>query len=157
RERYHHAHQVGNMTANALSNRSRMIRFRGVVGLSALLLGSLVALSCTNEIAGLGPPSNPSNETFASSLGISLAAMKKTASGLYYLDVTIGTGAKITKDTSLTLTYAGYLKDGTVFDAGSSAQIDMKGSVDGFREGVTGMAVGGRRKLVIPSELGYGA
>ena len=121
-----------------------------------IVMVALAGLSCTSEIAGLGPSSDPSREQFAPSLGVNLAAMTKTTDGLYYRDVTIGGGNKVTKDTTVTVTYAGYLVDGTLFDSGSSVDFAMKQLVAGVREGLTGMAVGGRRKLVVPSALAYG-
>ena len=57
-----------------------------------LLRLRLPVVACTGEIAGLGPASDPANETFASSLGVNLAAMTKTPDGLYYRDLTVGNG-----------------------------------------------------------------
>ena len=54
------------------------------------------------------------------------------------------------------VTYAGYLKDGKLFDSGANAKFVPATLVTGFREGMVGMKEGGRRKIVIPSELGYG-
>jgi FKBP-type peptidyl-prolyl cis-trans isomerase FkpA len=121
-----------------------------------MILMAVAGLSCTSEIAGLGPPSDPSKEQFAISLGVNLAAMTKTPDGLYFRDVTIGGGNKVTKDTTVTVTYAAYLVDGTLFDSGSSVDFAMTALVAGVREGIIGMAVGGRRKLVVPSALAYG-
>ncbi len=123
------------------------------------LLWFAVALSvvaCTGEIAGLGAPSNPANETFASSLGVNLSAMTKTPDGLYYRDLTIGSGAVLAHDTTVTVNYSGYLTDGTLFDSGTNSKFATSQVVAGFREGLIGMRVNGRRQLVIPSALGYG-
>ena len=121
-----------------------------------ILLTAPALLACTSEIAGLGPASDPAKEQFAPSLGVNLAAMTKTADGLYYVDITAGTGAKVTKDTTVTVNYAGYLVDGTLFDSGSNTDFVMSAVIPGVREGLMGMGVGGKRKLVIPSALGYG-
>jgi FKBP-type peptidyl-prolyl cis-trans isomerase FkpA len=121
-----------------------------------LFLAALCGLSCTSEIAGLGPASNPATEQFATSLGVNLAAMTKTTDGLYYRDLAIGGGNKVTKDTTVTVTYAAYLADGTLFDSGSGVEFALVNLVPGVHEGIIGMAVGGRRKLVVPSALGYG-
>lgn len=120
------------------------------------LLGFAV-VACTGQIAGLGPPSDPATETFASSLGVDLGTMNKTPDGLYYRDLTFGTGALVVKDTIITITYTAYLADGTLFDSGTSSEFGMASLVSGVREGIIGMRVGGRRQLVVPSALGYGS
>jgi FKBP-type peptidyl-prolyl cis-trans isomerase FkpA len=117
---------------------------------------ALSVVACTGEIAGLGPPSDPANETFASSLGVNLSAMTKTPDGVYYRDLIQGDGAVLARDTTVTLTYAGYLVDGTLFDSGTNAHFATASLVQGFREGIIGMRVHGKRQLVIPSNLGYG-
>ncbi len=117
---------------------------------------ALSVVACTGEIAGLGPPSDPATETFASSLGVNLAAMTKTPDGLYYRDLAIGNGAVLAHDTTVTVTYSGYLTDGTLFDTGTQSKFATAQLVPGFREGLIGMRVNGRRQLVIPSALGYG-
>ncbi len=118
---------------------------------------ALAAVACTGQIAGLGPPSDPAEETFAPSLGVDLGAMTKTPDGLYYRDVSFGTGALVVKDTLVTVTYTAYLTDGTIFDSGTSSEFEMTSLIPGVREGIVGMRVGGRRQLVVPSALGYGS
>jgi peptidylprolyl isomerase len=119
---------------------------------------ALLALSCNDEITGLGPPSDPATETFAPSLGVTIASMTKTASGVYYLDLLVGTGAPDTTTTdSITVTYAGFLTNGTEFDKGTSVTFVPAQLILGWRTGMLGMREGGKRKLVIPSALGYGA
>lgn len=94
---------------------------------------------------------------FDESLHIDLAAMTRTASGLYYLDLVVGTGAVAAAGKQATVTYTGWLADARQFDAGSFTVTLGAGQViDGFDEGVTGMKVGGKRRLVIPPKLGYG-
>ena len=117
---------------------------------------ALSVVACTGEIAGIGPPSDPANETFASSLGVNLAAMTKTPDGLYYRDLVIGTGPVLARDTTVTVNYSGYLADGTLFDSGQNTHFATAGLVPGVREGLIGMRVHGKRQLVIPSSLGYG-
>lgn len=124
----------------------------------AFLLATLVATaSCNNEVTGLEPPSDPATETFAASLGVNIAAMTRNAAGVYFLDQVVGTGAEMTeKADSVFVTYAGYLKDGTLFESGTGARFVPLGLITGFRVGLVGMREGGKRKLVIPSELAYG-
>ena len=123
-----------------------------------LLAASLLATAaCNNDITGLEPPSDPATETFAPSLGVNISAMTRTEEGVYYLDQTVGTGAEVTADTdSVRVTYALYLKDGRLVEANSNVLFVLDALIPGFRIGLKGMKLGGRRKIVIPSELGYG-
>jgi peptidylprolyl isomerase len=122
-----------------------------------LVVTLLAAAACNDKVTGLGPPSDPTKETFAASLGVDLTQMSKTKSGVYYKDVVVGTGAEVTDSaTTVNVTYAGYLKDGKLFDSGTNAAFSPGGVIPGFREGMMGMKEGGKRKLVIPSTLGYG-
>jgi FKBP-type peptidyl-prolyl cis-trans isomerase FkpA len=121
-----------------------------------LALLSLGAVACNNDITGLGPPSDPATETFAPSLGVNISQMSQTERGVYYLDVTVGSGEEVqTTSDTVFVSYAGYLKDGTLFETGSNVLFGP--AVLGFREGLVGMKEGGRRRLVVPSELGYGS
>jgi peptidylprolyl isomerase len=121
------------------------------------LLALTAAISCNNDVTGLEPPSDPAKETFAPALGVDLAAMTKTPSGVWYLDVTVGTGKPDTATTdSITINYVGRLKDGKQFDASNNVTFEVARIVVGMRTGLVGMKEGGKRKLVIPSALGYG-
>ena len=86
-----------------------------------------------------------------------------TTSGLVYEELAIGQGAEEAQGCRVTVHYTGWLINGTKFDSskdrGDPFQFALgKGQViAGWDEGVSGMKVGGRRKLTIPPELGYGA
>jgi peptidylprolyl isomerase len=125
----------------------------------ALALALLAtSAACNNDITGLAPPSNPATETFNPSLGINISQMTKMPNGVYYLDVVTGpsTADSVTSKTaSVKVNYAGYLKDGKLIDSGSGSTLEPSTLIAGFRTGMMGMRVGGRRKIVIPSELGY--
>ena len=95
--------------------------------------------------------------TFATSLGVNLAASTKTASGLYYRDITLGTGATIVAGTALNVKYSGALANGTVFDSGTYPFTIPGQVIQGWNEGLLGMKIGGSRQLIIPPSLGYGA
>lgn len=123
----------------------------------AALVACTAALACNDEITGLGPPSDPATETFAPSLNVDIASMTKLPSGVYIRDVITGTGDSVTSRTdTVWVTYTGYLKTGDQFDSGVNSRFNPAGTVTGFREGLQGMRVGGRRTIVIPSALGYG-
>ena len=123
-----------------------------------LLAAVAVATACNNDITGLGPPSDPATETFNASLGIDIASMSKLPSGVYFQDIVEGplTADTVTSKTaSVKVNYAGYLKDGKLIDSGSGATLELATLIPGFKSGMMGMRVGGKRKVVIPSELGY--
>jgi peptidylprolyl isomerase len=120
------------------------------IQLVAILLGGLLLPACGDDITF--PPE------FDDSLGIDLATMTKTSSGLYYQDLAPGSGNAVTAGQKATVAYTGWLPDGTRFDSGSFPfTVGIGQVVPGFDEGVLGMRVGGKRKLVIRPELGYGS
>jgi FKBP-type peptidyl-prolyl cis-trans isomerase FkpA len=121
-----------------------------------LLLTLGAAAGCNNNVLGAGTPSNPATELFDASLGVDIASSARTESGVYYRDVRVGTGDEAAAGDQVTITYAGYLKDGTLFDSRSTpTQLSLAATVQGFRDGVVGMRAGGVRKIVIPSALAY--
>lgn len=86
-----------------------------------------------------------------------------TPSGLQYIDLVEGTGESPTPSARVTVHYTGTLENGTKFDSSVDRnepfefQIGVGRVIRGWDEGVMTMKVGGKRKLIIPSELGYGA
>jgi len=125
--------------------------------LALLLLALGVAAGCKTDVLGAGTPSNPATETFAASLAVDIGSFSRTQSGVYYRDLRVGTGDEAAAADQVTLTYAGYLKDGTLFGSQSTpTQQALSVFVQGFRDGVVGMRAGGVRKIVIPSALAYG-
>src|ERR1700680_3107904 len=87
---------------------------------------------------------------------------KTTASGTEYWDITLGTGATATPGKSVTVHYTGWLTNGKKFDSSVDRgepftfRLGAGNVIKGWDEGVAGMKVGGKRKLIIPSDLGYG-
>ncbi len=86
-----------------------------------------------------------------------------TSSGLQYIDVKEGTGLTPKTGNKVTVHYVGTLKDGTKFDSSLDRgqpfefTLGVGQVIKGWDEGVATMKVGGRRTLIIPPELGYGA
>ena len=114
------------------------------------------AAGCNNSVLGAGDPSDPATESFAASLNVDIAASRQTESGVYIRDLRVGTGDEAAEADQVTITYAGYLSDGTLFDSrGTPSPLSLLGTIQGFRDGIIGMRVGGVRKIVIPSELAY--
>ncbi len=82
-------------------------------------------------------------------------------SGLAYYELVEGDGMTPPDSTAtVRVHYTGWLTDGTVFDSsverGSPIDFPLNGVIPGWTEGVGSMKVGGKRKLIVPADLGYG-
>jgi peptidylprolyl isomerase len=134
----------------------RLRRRAVALGLAPLLLAA--CLSGTDS----GSPSDPATETYAPSLGVNIAQMTKISNALYYQDVITGTGVTAATGKSLSVNYTGWLVDGTQFDtsigkAPISFTLGVGTVIPGWDLGLLGMRVGGKRRLVIGSDLAYGS
>lgn len=132
---------------------------RNAVAALVLALSATACLSTSEP--NYGTPSNPATETFATTLGVDLTQMTKLSSDLYYQDITVGTGTQVTPGKQLTVNYTGWLTNGTQFDTSVGATpftFTLQGAqvIAGWDLGIVGMRVGGKRRLVIGSNLGYG-
>jgi FKBP-type peptidyl-prolyl cis-trans isomerase len=83
--------------------------------------------------------------------------------GLEIVDLVIGTGAEAKAGQTVSVHYTGTLTDGKKFDSshdrGKPFDFPLGAGrvIKGWDQGVAGMKIGGKRKLTIPPELGYGA
>jgi FKBP-type peptidyl-prolyl cis-trans isomerase len=83
--------------------------------------------------------------------------------GLKYTDEQVGTGAVATAGKTAVVHYTGWLLDGTKFDSSRdrnhpfSFPLGAGQVIKGWDEGVAGLKVGGKRTLIVPPALGYGA
>lgn len=86
-----------------------------------------------------------------------------TSSGLQYIDQVVGTGDTAKAGQTVSVHYTGWLTNGKKFDSSVdrgqpfSFRLGIGQVIKGWDEGVQGMKIGGKRKLTIPSNLGYGA
>lgn len=135
----------------------------------ALLATSLLLLSaCNGSNVGTSVDpgvysTDPATTSYAAALNVNIASMTKTASGLYYKDLTVGTGATAAAGYTARVAYTGWLVNGVKFDTSEGRTpayleflINTGQVIRGWDEGVPGMKVGGTRQLVIPPELAYG-
>lgn len=104
-----------------------------------------------------GPPPPPESPT-----SVDAGDYTTTDSGLQYFDLAEGDGDIVEPGQTVSVHYTGWLEDGTMFDSSLTRGVPFPFTVGagqvipGWDEGVTGMAVGGVRQLVIPSDLAYG-
>jgi FKBP-type peptidyl-prolyl cis-trans isomerase len=84
-------------------------------------------------------------------------------SGLKYVDLQEGQGQEAKAGQTVSVHYTGWLENGTKFDSSLdrrqpfSFKLGAGQVIRGWDEGVAGMKIGGKRKLTIPADLGYGA
>jgi peptidylprolyl isomerase len=94
---------------------------------------------------------------------VAAADFTQTASGLRYAELQVGDGALAQVGNTVSVHYTGWLEDGQKFDSSLdrgepfALTLGQGRVIRGWEEGVPGMRVGGKRQLVIPPELGYGA
>ncbi len=120
-----------------------------------LLLLSLLLTAC-NETAEATP-------TVATGIPPVSGTTVITASGLKYIDVKVGSGSEAKEGQTLTVQYTGYLTTGQKFDSSYdhgrpfSFRLGDGHVIKGWEEGLVGMKVNGKRRLLVPSSLGYGS
>jgi peptidylprolyl isomerase len=103
------------------------------------------------------PPATLGGRLAAATIGVP-TGLVTTASGLQYRDIVVGDGARPSSNTaSVTVNYEGRLLDGTRFDGNQGMSFGLNQVIAGWTEGVGSMRVGGRRQLIVPPSLGYGA
>jgi len=122
----------------------------------------LVLLAACLSTTENGSPSNPATDTFAPSLGVDLTQMTKISDALYIQDLVTGTGTTAATGRTLSITYTGWLVDGTQFDSNVGGTpitfpLGAGAVIPGWELGLLGMRAGGKRRLVIGSALAYGA
>ena len=134
------------------------------------LAAVLIPIAFTACLEGTTPtnpfPNIPIEQTtFAAGLDVNLAQSTKTATGLYFRDLTVGTGTTATGTSTISVYYAAYFANGQKFDEIASPSTPLVRTlgatppqlIEGWEEGIVGMKVGGTRQLIVPPELAYGS
>ncbi|HYW31278.1 MAG TPA: FKBP-type peptidyl-prolyl cis-trans isomerase [Gemmatimonas sp.] len=99
---------------------------------------------------------------FAPSLGVDLATMTRTASGMYVRELAAGRGKAADSTSTVLVRYWTRVPDGTTLDSTAAdmplrVQLGQNQLLLAWEEGIRGMRAGGRRLIVAPPALGYGA
>ena len=132
-----------------------------------MLRYSIVAFAlaaCATRPGGSAGTVDPvATYSYAPVLGIELSAMTRSVSGLYTRDLASGSGVRVTTGDLVRVQYTVHLANGT-FVAGANPggaplefRLGRRQVIAGWDEGVMGMRVGGKRQLVVPPSLAYGA
>jgi FKBP-type peptidyl-prolyl cis-trans isomerase len=86
---------------------------------------------------------------------------KGAVTKLEITDIKTGAGSEVKSGDTVTVDYQGTLTDGTIFDSsydsGKPATLNLNNVIEGWKKGIPGMKVGGKRRLVIPASMAYGA
>ena len=127
------------------------------VAAAALIAACREAPPPTPSISG-----QPEDLTYAPALQVTLDTTERRPSGLYVHDIVVGTGPVADSMATAEVHYTGWLANGEKFDSSRDRQETFRFTVGigqvigGWDEGVRGMRVGGKRRLVVPPKLGYG-
>jgi len=129
--------------------------------LASLLAISLSACSEPDVDQSQLPRDHRAATRYAAALRVDLPAMEARASGLYVEDIVIGEGIRADSGDIANVYYVGWLPSGVEFDSrrdGAPLEVALGYGrvIAGWDQGVVGMRVGGRRRLVVPPALGYG-
>ncbi len=127
-----------------------------------LIILSIIVVIILVAIVFIFPKNSNQTEEVNNNLNTPMASTT-LPNGLQIIDEIVGTGAEATEGDPITVNYIGTLSNGTKFDSSYdrgepfSFILGLGQVIRGWDEGVLGMKVGGKRKLVIPPALAYGS
>ncbi len=149
-----------NVTGTGIAVALAVIIALGFLALGTPVLNSLPGMQPEEEMAVGTTTLNVSTST---SMDLAQNPSEPLPTDLTITDLVEGTGAEAISGSTVSVNYVGALPDGTVFDASAnhggafSFPLGAGRVIRGWDMGVAGMKVGGKRRLVIPPGLAYGA
>ena len=131
--------------------------------LSLLSLACVLSLTSCAHSRSAAPAASETSKPAPVAAPATESKVHHLASGLIYEDLVVGDGKMADSGLTVSVHYTGWLTNGTKFDSsldrGQPFEFPLGGGqvIRGWDEGVKGIRVGGKRKLTIPPDLGYGA
>jgi hypothetical protein len=138
----------------------RSIRVRSRSSLLALTALAALGVAACEEVTA--PLEDPAVTSYSPSLRVNIGQMTRTSTGLYIQDLAVGSGTVADTGYTVGTYYAGWLTNGRQFDSNRDTgrpftfPLGRGQVIKGWDEGIRGMRVGGRRRIVVPPSLGYG-
>lgn len=148
-----------NVTGTGIAVALAVIVALGFLSFGTPILGSLTGAQAP---AGMAVGTTTSISTSTVSMDLALNPQEPLPTELVITDEVVGTGPEAVPGSTVSVNYTGALPDGTVFDASANHggaftfPLGAGKVIQGWDQGVAGMKVGGKRRLVIPPSLAYG-
>ena len=160
-------HRISKLRAMVSPGKGVSTKMKRALILGAFVLGAGLLAAQPEQVFGkTATPAKkaaPTKKATPKKKSAKASPVIKTKSGLMVQDLRKGTGAVARAGKTVTVHYRGTLTNGKKFDASYDRgqpfvfPLGAGQVIKGWDEGVAGMRVGGKRKLIIPARLGYGA
>jgi hypothetical protein len=138
--------------------RGRTILLAGALGLGEMICSLSPVSAQELKLRGISPLAA---WQLSPALGVNEDSLHRNADGVWFHDIHLGDGPWVSTGDSVGVHFVGFLANATKFTATDRKPFNFRlGTghvIAGWDSGISGMRVGGRRQLVIPSHLGYGA
>lgn len=127
--------------------------------LVSALLALTLFISCTKDNNSTVDYTAKNEQEIKDYIAKNNLTAQRSATGLYYVINTLGTGTQPTANSNVTVAYKGYFTDGKIFDQSSAAGISfgLNQVIKGWTEGIPYFKTGGNGILLVPAHLGYGS